>query len=75
MILSSGGFRSSSAELIAHFHAANFSNNVHGDHLLVPAEIVSSTVEHPCQFWIGTRAFRLLIFGRRQHSTAGKNKI
>jgi len=32
----------------------------------IPAEIFSRTVEHPCQFWIGTLAFRLSIFGRRQ---------
>ncbi len=36
----------------------------------IPAEIFSRTVEHPCQFRIGTLAFRLSIFGRRQHAAA-----
>ena len=30
--------------------------------------IMSMTVEHLCQFWIGTLAFRLSVFGRRQHA-------
>ena len=33
----------------------------------IPAEKISRAVEHPCQFWIGTRPFRLSVFGRRQH--------
>jgi hypothetical protein len=32
----------------------------------IPAEKFSRAVEHPCQFWIGTRPFRLSVFGRRQ---------
>jgi len=35
----------------------------------IPAEIFSRTVEHPCQFWIGTLDFRLSIFGPRQHNS------
>ncbi|WP_312844636.1 YkvA family protein [Diaphorobacter nitroreducens] len=38
----------------------------------IPAEKFSRAVEHPCQFWIGTRPFRLSVFGRRQQF-AGKN--
>lgn len=47
----------------------------------IPAEIFSRTVEHPCQFWIGTLAFRLSIFGRRQQVAfqkiegSGKNAL
>ncbi|RFO94613.1 type I restriction-modification system subunit M, partial [Rhodoferax lacus] len=41
---------------------------VHGDHLLVPAELISRTVEHPGQFWIGTSRSNWSIFGRRQQS-------
>ena len=36
----------------------------------IPAEKFSRAVEHPCQFWIGTRPFRLSVFGRRQHAKA-----
>jgi hypothetical protein len=34
----------------------------------IPAEKISRAVEHPCQFWIGIRPFRLSVFGRRQQS-------
>ena len=36
----------------------------------IPAEKFSRAVEHPCQFWIGIRPFRLSVFGRRQQTSS-----
>ena len=55
-------------ELVAQPHAPDLANHVHGDHLESPAEILSRSVEHPGQYWIGTLRFSWSSLRRHQQS-------